>query len=171
MIKKNNNDTSACLGNVLTAAPKKVSTALKGCVRVVTATASRVLVLALTTASPAHLASFTFPTWGSACSTALRPTMKANNSSLMSPACFGSFILNRLPILISDVKNGECRSCDEKCATCRKRADFCTSCEDHMVLHNNTCLLTCPPATFKNLHGRYTSFLYLRYPLLYKKVY
>ncbi|KOB78841.1 Endoprotease FURIN, partial [Operophtera brumata] len=48
-----------------------------------------------------------------------------------------------------DTASSACRPCASHCATCSDRADSCTSCEHHLVLHDGTCLTACPPSYYE----------------------
>lgn len=42
-----------------------------------------------------------------------------------------------------------CVPCEANCASCQDRPDFCTSCDHHLVMHNHTCLASCPDHTYE----------------------
>lgn len=48
-----------------------------------------------------------------------------------------------------DTNSSICRPCATHCATCSERADACTSCEHHLLLHDGSCLAACPPSYYE----------------------
>lgn len=42
-----------------------------------------------------------------------------------------------------------CVPCQPNCASCQERPDHCTSCDHHLVLHDNKCYAACPTYTFE----------------------
>ncbi|XP_062140559.1 furin-like protease 2 isoform X2 [Drosophila sulfurigaster albostrigata] len=43
-----------------------------------------------------------------------------------------------------DMKNRTCVPCEPNCASCQDRPEFCTSCDHHLVMHENKCYSACP---------------------------
>lgn len=39
--------------------------------------------------------------------------------------------------------------CEANCASCQDRPDKCTSCEHHLVMHENKCYAACPAYTYE----------------------
>jgi proprotein convertase subtilisin/kexin type 5 len=52
-------------------------------------------------------------------------------------------------ILLSDYDQNTCVPCEPNCASCQERPDHCTSCDHHLVLHDNKCYAACPTYTYE----------------------
>ena len=50
---------------------------------------------------------------------------------------------------LSDYDQNTCVPCQPNCASCQERPDHCTSCDHHLVLHDNKCYAACPTYTFE----------------------
>lgn len=50
-----------------------------------------------------------------------------------------------------DTENGTCIPCEANCANCQDRPDHCTSCEHHLVMHENRCYAACPKYTYETM--------------------
>ncbi|XP_031779685.1 furin-like protease 2 isoform X2 [Nasonia vitripennis] len=48
-----------------------------------------------------------------------------------------------------NAENSTCVPCEANCASCSDRPDHCTSCEHHLVLHENKCYAACPLYTYE----------------------
>lgn len=48
-----------------------------------------------------------------------------------------------------DTENSTCVPCEANCASCQDRPDKCTSCEHHLVMHENKCYAACPAYTYE----------------------
>ncbi|XP_033231362.1 furin-like protease 2 isoform X2 [Belonocnema kinseyi] len=48
-----------------------------------------------------------------------------------------------------NTENNTCVPCEANCASCQDRPDHCTSCEHHLVMHENKCYAACPLYTFE----------------------
>ncbi|KAK0087632.1 hypothetical protein PV325_000511 [Microctonus aethiopoides] len=48
-----------------------------------------------------------------------------------------------------NTENGTCVPCEANCASCQDRPDHCTSCEHHLVMHENKCYASCPLNTYE----------------------
>ncbi|XP_034490855.1 furin-like protease 2 isoform X1 [Drosophila innubila] len=48
-----------------------------------------------------------------------------------------------------DVKNRTCVPCEPNCASCQDRPEYCTSCDHHLVMHENKCYSACPLDTYE----------------------
>ncbi|XP_071645509.1 furin-like protease 2 isoform X1 [Temnothorax longispinosus] len=48
-----------------------------------------------------------------------------------------------------NTENSTCVPCEANCASCQDRPDKCTSCEHHLVMHENKCYAACPPYTYE----------------------
>jgi len=48
-----------------------------------------------------------------------------------------------------DTENSTCVPCEANCASCQDRPDKCTSCEHHLVMHENKCYAACPLYTYE----------------------
>ncbi|XP_050443201.1 furin-like protease 2 isoform X2 [Adelges cooleyi] len=48
-----------------------------------------------------------------------------------------------------NTEEGTCVACGPNCGSCEGRPDLCTSCEHHLVLHNNQCYANCPVNTYE----------------------
>ncbi|XP_017962667.1 furin-like protease 2 isoform X1 [Drosophila navojoa] len=48
-----------------------------------------------------------------------------------------------------DIKNKTCVPCEPNCASCQDRPEFCTSCDHHLVMHENKCFSACPLNTYE----------------------
>ncbi|XP_043278342.1 furin-like protease 2 isoform X2 [Venturia canescens] len=46
-------------------------------------------------------------------------------------------------------ENNTCVPCEANCASCQDRPDHCTSCEHHLVMHENRCYAACPTRTYE----------------------
>lgn len=51
--------------------------------------------------------------------------------------------------LSPDTENNTCVPCEANCASCQDRPDHCTSCEHHLVMHENRCYAACPVFTYE----------------------
>lgn len=45
--------------------------------------------------------------------------------------------------------NKTCVPCEANCASCQERPDHCTSCDHHLVMHENQCYSACPAHTYE----------------------
>jgi hypothetical protein len=52
-------------------------------------------------------------------------------------------------IILSDYDQNTCVPCEPNCASCQERPDHCTSCDHHLVLHDNKCYAACPSYTYE----------------------
>ncbi|XP_012252633.2 furin-like protease 2 isoform X2 [Athalia rosae] len=50
-----------------------------------------------------------------------------------------------------NAENGTCVPCEANCASCQDRPDHCTSCEHHLVMHENKCYAACPRYTYETM--------------------
>ncbi|XP_020283129.1 furin-like protease 2 isoform X1 [Pseudomyrmex gracilis] len=48
-----------------------------------------------------------------------------------------------------NTENSTCVPCEANCASCQDRPDKCTSCEHHLVMHENKCYAACPSYTYE----------------------
>ncbi|XP_060876735.1 furin-like protease 2 isoform X2 [Metopolophium dirhodum] len=48
-----------------------------------------------------------------------------------------------------NTEEGTCVACGPNCGSCEGRPDHCTSCEHHLVLHDNQCYANCPVNTYE----------------------
>ncbi|XP_015590676.1 furin-like protease 2 isoform X3 [Cephus cinctus] len=48
-----------------------------------------------------------------------------------------------------NIENNTCVPCEANCASCQDRPDRCTSCEHHLVMHENKCYAACPLYTYE----------------------
>ncbi|XP_046836770.1 furin-like protease 2 isoform X1 [Vespa crabro] len=48
-----------------------------------------------------------------------------------------------------NTENSTCVPCEANCASCQDRPDKCTSCEHHLVMHENKCYAACPLYTYE----------------------
>uniref|UniRef100_A0A0C9QJY7 furin n=1 Tax=Fopius arisanus TaxID=64838 RepID=A0A0C9QJY7_9HYME len=48
-----------------------------------------------------------------------------------------------------NTENSTCVPCEANCASCQDRSDHCTSCEHHLVMHDNKCYAACPLYTYE----------------------
>lgn len=48
-----------------------------------------------------------------------------------------------------DVTKNACIGCQGNCASCPEGPNICSSCDHHLILHNNTCITSCPEKTFE----------------------
>lgn len=48
-----------------------------------------------------------------------------------------------------DYDNKTCVPCEANCASCQDRPDYCTSCDHHLVMHENKCYSACPEHTYE----------------------
>ncbi|EDW00125.1 furin-like protease 2 isoform X2 [Drosophila grimshawi] len=48
-----------------------------------------------------------------------------------------------------DIKNRTCVPCEPNCASCQDRPEYCTSCDHHLVMHENKCYSACPLDTYE----------------------
>ncbi|XP_014467641.1 PREDICTED: furin-like protease 2 isoform X2 [Dinoponera quadriceps] len=48
-----------------------------------------------------------------------------------------------------NTENSTCVPCEANCASCQDRPDKCTSCEHHLVMHENKCYAACPAYTYE----------------------
>ncbi|XP_030564588.1 furin-like protease 2 isoform X4 [Drosophila novamexicana] len=55
-----------------------------------------------------------------------------------------------------DVKNRTCVPCEPNCASCQDRPEYCTSCDHHLVMHENKCYSACPLNTFETEENKCT---------------
>lgn len=75
-----------------------------------------------------------------------------------------SFILNRSLDTLScniyiDTEEGTCVACGPNCGSCDYRPDHCTSCEHHLVLHDNQCYANCPVNTYETNDYRWVNYV------------
>lgn len=49
----------------------------------------------------------------------------------------------------ADMKNRTCVPCEPNCASCQDRPEYCTSCDHHLVMHENKCYSACPLDTYE----------------------
>ena len=50
----------------------------------------------------------------------------------------------------TDLETLECEPCSPECQECEYLSTFCLSCSSSLVFYNNTCMTTCPDATFSD---------------------
>ncbi|XP_066992813.1 furin-like protease 2 [Anabrus simplex] len=48
-----------------------------------------------------------------------------------------------------NLEQNTCVPCEQNCASCQDRPDHCTSCDHHLVLHDNRCYAACPTYTYE----------------------
>ncbi|XP_033150164.1 furin-like protease 2 isoform X1 [Drosophila busckii] len=48
-----------------------------------------------------------------------------------------------------DQKNRTCVPCEPNCASCQDHPEYCTSCDHHLVMHENKCYSACPLNTYE----------------------
>ncbi|XP_039291345.1 furin-like protease 2 [Nilaparvata lugens] len=48
-----------------------------------------------------------------------------------------------------NTEQGTCMPCEANCASCLERPDHCTTCDHHLVLHENRCYAACPTYTYE----------------------
>ena len=59
------------------------------------------------------------------------------------------FEVEQQMMTLSDYDQNTCVPCQPNCASCQERPDHCTSCDHHLVLHDNKCYAACPTYTFE----------------------
>ncbi|XP_024081815.1 furin-like protease 2 isoform X2 [Cimex lectularius] len=48
-----------------------------------------------------------------------------------------------------DTAGNQCISCQGNCASCPDGPNICSSCDHHLILHNSTCVASCPKYTYE----------------------
>ncbi|XP_068159733.1 furin-like protease 2 isoform X1 [Drosophila tropicalis] len=48
-----------------------------------------------------------------------------------------------------NTKNRTCIPCEPNCASCQDHPEYCTSCDHHLVMHENKCYSACPSDTYE----------------------
>ncbi|XP_030379433.1 furin-like protease 2 isoform X2 [Scaptodrosophila lebanonensis] len=48
-----------------------------------------------------------------------------------------------------NIKNRTCVPCEPNCASCQDHPEYCTSCDHHLVMHENKCYSACPLNTYE----------------------
>ncbi|KAH8303711.1 hypothetical protein KR018_001969, partial [Drosophila ironensis] len=48
-----------------------------------------------------------------------------------------------------NTRNRTCIPCEPNCASCQDHPEFCTSCDHHLVMHENKCYSACPLNTYE----------------------
>lgn len=59
------------------------------------------------------------------------------------------FLTHLVVYTLVDTEEGTCVACGPNCGSCEGRPDHCTSCEHHLVLHDNQCYANCPVNTYE----------------------
>lgn len=68
------------------------------------------------------------------------------------------FYITTFTLFFVDMKNRTCVPCEPNCASCQDRPEYCTSCDHHLVMHENKCYSACPLDTYETEENKCVEF-------------